>query len=115
MKTIAGLILFSLFLSRAEASIINAASTSQADVSSAVNSAANGDTVVIPAGTSTWTTGVSVSGKGIKIQGAGGGRVEGTSTSSLAIGTGSKSFTVRSGSTINGFTVGETVTAHQKY
>ena len=76
--------------------------------------AIDGDTITIPAGTFTWSTGATIT-KGIKIQGAGSGRVEGTSTSSLTIGTGSKSFTVRSGSTINGFTVGETVTAHQKY
>jgi hypothetical protein len=78
------------------------------------NAALNGDTITLPAGTFTWSTGVRIT-KGMKIQGAGGGRVEGTSTSSLTIGTGSKSFTVRSGSTINGFTIGETVTAHQKY
>jgi hypothetical protein len=78
------------------------------------NTALNGDTITLPAGTFTWSTSVTIM-QGVKIQGAGGGRVEGTSTSRLAIGTGSKSFTLRSGSTINGFTVGETVTAHQKY
>jgi hypothetical protein len=87
---------------------------SAAKVKALHNAALKGDTITLPAGTFTWSTGVTIT-KGIKIQGAGGGRVEGTSTSSLAIGTGSKSFTVRSGSTINGFTVGETVTAHQKY
>jgi hypothetical protein len=87
---------------------------SAAKVKALHNAALNGDTIALPAGTFTWSTPVTIS-KGIKIQGAGSGRVEGTSTSSLAIGTGSKSFTVRSGSTINGFTVGETVTAHQKY
>jgi hypothetical protein len=101
MKTIAGLILFSLFLSRAEASIINAASTSQADVSSAINSAANGDTVVIPAGTSTWTTGISVSAKAIKIQGAGSGRIIGRTLASTTVGTGSKTFTTQSGLAIS--------------
>ena len=106
MKTIAGLILFSLFLIRAEASIINAASVSQADVSAAINSAANGDTVVIPAGTSTWTTGISVSGKAIKIQGAGSGRIIGRTLTSTTVGTGSKTFTTQSGLSI---TTGQTL------
>src|SRR6266404_1461765 len=101
------------FASHCEATIYNS-DGSAASVQALHNAALNGDTVTLPAGTFTWSTGVTIT-KGIKIQGAGSGRVEGTSTSSLTIGTGSKSFTVRSGSTINGFTVGETVTAHQKY
>lgn len=89
---------------------------SQADVALKIASAVDGDTVTLPAGTFTWYFGVTVTGKGIEIRGAGGGRVEGSSLSSLAIGTGSKSFTVTSGTVISasGFTVGETITAHYK-
>ena len=57
------------FSGSARAAIINAASPSFTDVAAAVNSAADGDTVVIPAGTATWTTGLVVR-KGITIQGA---------------------------------------------
>ncbi len=49
---------------------INAASASRADVGTAVAAASNGDTVVIPAGTATWTSMLAVS-KAITLQGAG--------------------------------------------
>ena len=82
----------------------------------AIDSASDGDVVAFPACNVTWSSGVTISGKGIKVQGAGGGRVEGSSTSSLAIGTGSKSFTIRSGSVVStGWTNGETVSARVKY
>jgi hypothetical protein len=54
----------------AQGATITARSVSLADVATAVNAAANGDTVVIPAGTATWTGAISVS-KGISIIGAG--------------------------------------------
>lgn len=57
----------------AQAATINAASPSRVDVGNAVNAAANGDTVVIPAGTATWTTGLTLT-KAITLQGAGIGR-----------------------------------------
>lgn len=44
-------------------------------VQNAINSAAEGDTVYIPAGTCSWTTGVTVQGKGINIVGAGTSRI----------------------------------------
>jgi hypothetical protein len=108
MRKITGIILLSLLAasSSAQAGIINAASTSQADVASAIASAVDGDTVVIPAGTSTWTTGVGVSSKAIRIQGAGSGRIIGRSLSSVTVGTGSKTFTTQSGLSI---TVGQTL------
>lgn len=56
----------------ANAASINAASCQNADVAAAVNSAADGDTVNIPAGSCTWTSVISTS-KGIKILGAGQG------------------------------------------
>src|SRR3989454_10521327 len=55
------------------AATINAASCSQADVNSAITSAVDGDTVIIPAGTCTWTTQLTAlsSAKAITVQGAG--------------------------------------------
>jgi len=120
--------LFSTFLLGAITSILGllpiashaatlASNGSQADVQSKISGAVDGDTVTIPAGTFTWTSGVTISGKGIKLQGAGGGRVEGSSTTSLAIGTGSKSFAIRSGSTVtsSGFTAGEAIIVRNKH
>lgn len=81
---------------------INASTCSQADVSSALSSAVTGDTVTIPSGTCAWTSGVSVSGKAITITGAGAGRIIAYSASSVAIGTGSKTFTIQAGLSISG-------------
>lgn len=65
----------------AEAATVTAASCSQEDVQAAIDSASDGDTVVLPAGTATWTTSaanapaVVISRKGsekeITLQGAG--------------------------------------------
>jgi hypothetical protein len=65
-------ILLGIWLSAipAHAGTINAASTSQADVAAAVAAASAGDTVNIPAGTSTWNAAVNVS-RPITIVGAG--------------------------------------------
>ena len=52
------------------ATTINAKSASQTDVAAAIASAADGDTVTIPAGTFTWTRGVHIT-KAITLQGAG--------------------------------------------
>jgi hypothetical protein len=51
-----------------QATIINARSPSLDDVSTAVRSAANGDTVIIPAGTASWTKTLVIT-KGITLQG----------------------------------------------
>jgi hypothetical protein len=60
-----------LFLAAvSNAAAIKAASTSLFDVQSAVSSAASGDTVVVPAGSSTWS-GVLTINKGIILQGGG--------------------------------------------
>src|SRR5204863_4419553 len=48
---------------------INAASVAFSDVSAAVNSAVDGDTVVLPAGMASWTSPLPVN-KGITLQGA---------------------------------------------
>ncbi|MCK4233683.1 T9SS type A sorting domain-containing protein [candidate division WOR-3 bacterium] len=59
------------------AATINAASCSQIDVQAAIDTASDGDTVVVPAESCTWTSGaenspsVSISGKAITLQGAG--------------------------------------------
>jgi hypothetical protein len=65
-----------LYALRAEAATINAASCSSSDVQAAIDSASDGDTVVIPEGTSTWTSPPSqdhtvVMNKGITLRGAG--------------------------------------------
>lgn len=60
------------YVSNVFATIINAAGYSQADVQNAINSANDGDTVVIPAGNVTWSSGVSIPNtKGITLQGGG--------------------------------------------
>ena len=53
-----------------QAAVIKAASCSQANVQSAINSAANGNVVMIPAGTCTWTGGITLAKK-IMLQGTG--------------------------------------------
>lgn len=55
-------------LSETKGAIINAASASIADVTSAVNRAVDGDTVIVPAGTATWTSTLNLS-KGITLRG----------------------------------------------
>jgi hypothetical protein len=55
-------------LSETKGAIINAASASFADVTNAVNRAVDGDTVIVPAGTATWTSTLNLS-KGITLQG----------------------------------------------
>jgi hypothetical protein len=82
----------------AAAQTINAASCNSSDVQAAINKATEGQTVTIPACPSgvTWTSGVTVSGKGINIQGSGSGRIiaydNGSETP--AIGTGTQTFTL---------------------
>jgi hypothetical protein len=55
---------------RVQGATITARSVALTDVATAINAAANGDTVVLPAGTATWTAGITVT-KGISIIGAG--------------------------------------------
>jgi len=70
---------------------------SVAKVKALHNAASDGDTITLPAGTFTWSTPVTIS-KAIKIQGEGSGRIIGTTKSSVAVGTGAKTFTTtRSG------------------
>ncbi|OPY15878.1 MAG: hypothetical protein A4E69_00380 [Syntrophus sp. PtaB.Bin138] len=61
-----------LWVSMADAATINASSCSQADVQAAVNASSTGDTVVVPAGSCTWASAVSIpTTKKITLQGAG--------------------------------------------
>lgn len=53
-----------------QTNIISAASCSQADVQNAINSAQDGDTIQIPAGSCTWSSAVTVT-KGITLMGSG--------------------------------------------
>lgn len=68
-----GLLLVSniFFIVTGHAITIPTASCSQSDVQAAINSSATGDTVVVPAGTCTWTGGVSISGRNITLKGSG--------------------------------------------
>lgn len=67
------IILFCKFINplQANAATINAYSCSQTDVQAAINSASDGDTVLVPAGSCTWTTNVSWQYKTINLIGAG--------------------------------------------
>jgi hypothetical protein len=62
--------LFLSLCSSAQAAAINAKSLALTDVTAAINLAAPGDTVMLPAGNATWTVAVTVN-KGISIIGAG--------------------------------------------
>jgi len=81
---------------------------SQADVASKIAGASNGDTITLPSSGSpfTWTSGVTISGKYLIITGTGSGRVLGRSTTSVAVGTGTKVWTTTAGLSIsNGQTI----------
>ena len=52
-------------------SFVHATSCSQADVQAAIDAANDGDTVLVPSGSCTWTAPVSFANKGITIRGAG--------------------------------------------
>lgn len=89
------LLVISLFPYSVLADTINASSCSSADVQTAINSAVDGDIVAIPSCAATsWASGITISGKGIHVQGAGSGRIVAYSTSSVAVGTGTKVFTL---------------------
>lgn len=93
---------------------------SHGDVTNALASASPGEQVNVPSGSYTWSADVDIP-EGVALVGAGGGWIQGCSSSSVSIGTGSKTFTIRTStklggsSAIFGFTGGETVTARVKY
>jgi hypothetical protein len=80
---------------------ITAATCASADVQAAINAATGGDTVKIPNGICTWTSGVSIAGKGIKVHGAGSGRIIARSASIVTVGAGSVTVTTQSGLNIS--------------
>ena len=73
---------------------LNGGSISATDVQTCVTNASDGDTINIVSGSGTWSSGVTISGKTVKIVGAGSGRIIATSTSTLTVGTGSKTLTI---------------------
>src|SRR6516225_3674151 len=79
-----------------KANTASAATCNTNDVQAAINSASEGDTVMIPAGTCTWASGVTISGKGIILKGAGSGRIVAydNGTETLTVGTGTKTVNV---------------------
>src|SRR6516165_8379701 len=54
-------LLNALFSANVHANTIHAASCSSSDVQTAINSASNGDSVVVPSGSCTWASQVTVS------------------------------------------------------
>ncbi len=117
--------LVSLSLQAVNAQTVLAKSCNTSDVQTAINAATEGQTVNIPAGTCTWTSGVSLSGKGLTIQGAGSGRIVAISSTTLSsIATGPQTLIV-TGTTIAccssslpyqvapTFTSGESVTVYE--
>lgn len=60
------------------AATFSATSCEQSAVQTVVNSASDGDTVTVPAGTCTWSTAVAISNKTITLRGAGSGLTGGT-------------------------------------
>lgn len=96
-----------VFALSVDAATINAASCASADVQSAINSAASGDTVAVPSGTCTWSSSVTVpSSKGLIISGAGIGStviVDSVATSILIVNvTGGNSLTRITGFSFDG-------------
>lgn len=87
-----------------------AASCSQSDVQAAVNSAARGDTVIIPSGSCAWTSGITVAAKAIILKGQGSGRIIAYSPDSLTVGTGAKSINIQAGLSI---AIGQTLRISQ--
>jgi hypothetical protein len=69
-RSLESIVLSLLMVASARGATITAASSSRADVGTAVTSAVDGDTVAIPAGTSDWTSTLTIS-KAITLQGAG--------------------------------------------
>lgn len=99
---------------RADAQV-NAASCNSVDVQTAINSATEGQTVTIPAGRCTWTSGVTISGKGINIVGAGSSQFIAYSSNNLALATGTLSLTIAGTfpSTPLAISTGQTLTVYE--
>jgi hypothetical protein len=62
-------------VSPAEGATLSASSCASSAVQSAINSASSGDTVIVPNGSCTWTSGITITGKAIHLQGQTAGSV----------------------------------------
>ncbi len=91
-----GFIFTVLACSAAFATTYTASSCAQAAVQSAINQASGGDTVVVPSGSCAWTSGVTISGKGIILTGQGSGRIIAYSSDTLTLGNGTKTINITS-------------------
>ncbi len=60
-----------VILSDADAAFINVSTCSQSDVQTAINSASDGDSITVPAGSCTWNKQVSITNKQVSVFGAG--------------------------------------------
>lgn len=112
MKTLLGVLALALLATGAGATTRTAATCNLTDVQTQVTASAGGDTVLIPAGSCTWTNGITLSGKGITVTGAGSGRIIAISTTTLTLGTGSKTLTIAADNvagTLPTITVGQTL------
>lgn len=103
----------------ARAQTVPAASCNTSDVKAAINMATEGETVTIPAGICSWTSGVTISGKGIAIQGAGSGRIIAydNGAENLAVAKGTLTVAIAGyspGFSESSITTGETLTVFQK-
>ena len=110
-----GLGLMALLAPTSSATTYTAASCSTTDVQAAINRTAGGDTVIVPSGSCAWTSGVTISGKGITVTGQGSGRIIAYSSDTLSIGTGTKTINISSTS-VHGtlaITAGELLTVSE--
>jgi hypothetical protein len=69
LGTCLGILAFVAISPLAQARDITASGCTQAAVQTAINSAVDGDVVIVPSGSCTWTSSVRVSGKGIHLRG----------------------------------------------
>lgn len=95
-----------------------AASCNTSDVQKCINSTSEAGTCTIPPGSCTWTSGVTISGKGMNLAGSGSGRIIATSTTKLAsIGAGTQTWTLTSarvdGTFPLGPNAGQTLTVYE--
>lgn len=96
MKRLIFLVLFLFVAAPAQAvcggSSPNLTAATLADLALCITAAVDGDTITLTNGSYTATSTMTISGKGIKITSGGSGRIVARSTSSVTVGTGSKTF-----------------------
>jgi hypothetical protein len=121
VKSLFFAILFSvLMFGKVAQAQTKAASCNQSDVQAAINSATEGQTVTLPACPSgvSWTSGVTISGKGITVQGAGAGRIVAydVTASALPLTTGMLNLTIsptNASGTMPSISAGQTLNVHE--